>query len=235
MNMNTKILTSTAAAALLALALPAQAGITTFSTGSATSTQAGAFTIDFGNSPVKNNGSVVGNATAGDIVYSGTGLNNSFTYTDGALFSNSVLISGVAARPVGSTGDYLSVGNSGTSTGPSTLTFSKGLTYFGFLWGSPDGYNKVTFWNGSNKLGSFNGSAVLQPPNGNQSFASFFNVKTTGSDVITKVTFASTGMAFETDNHAFITAVPEPETYAMLLAGLGLMGAIVRRRTSRKA
>ncbi|WP_245727453.1 PEP-CTERM sorting domain-containing protein [Nitrosovibrio tenuis] len=31
-----------------------------------------------------------------------------------------------------------------------------------------------------------------------------------------------------------MSAVPEPETYAMLLAGLGLMGAVVRRRGSRK-
>ncbi len=30
-----------------------------------------------------------------------------------------------------------------------------------------------------------------------------------------------------------VTAVPEPETYAMLLAGLGLMGAIARRRKSK--
>jgi hypothetical protein len=29
---------------------------------------------------------------------------------------------------------------------------------------------------------------------------------------------------------ATVTAVPEPETYAMLLAGLGLMGAVARRR-----
>jgi hypothetical protein len=29
---------------------------------------------------------------------------------------------------------------------------------------------------------------------------------------------------------AIVTAVPEPETYAMLLAGLGVMGAIARRR-----
>jgi hypothetical protein len=32
-----------------------------------------------------------------------------------------------------------------------------------------------------------------------------------------------------------VTAVPEPETYAMMLAGLGLMGAIVRRRKNKVA
>jgi hypothetical protein len=33
---------------------------------------------------------------------------------------------------------------------------------------------------------------------------------------------------------AFITAVPEPETYAMMLAGLGFVGAIVRRRKTKQ-
>lgn len=32
-----------------------------------------------------------------------------------------------------------------------------------------------------------------------------------------------------------VAAVPEPETYAMLLAGLGVLGAVARRRQSKKA
>ena len=32
-----------------------------------------------------------------------------------------------------------------------------------------------------------------------------------------------------------VTAVPEPETYALMLAGLGLMGAIARRRKAKQA
>jgi CHASE1-domain containing sensor protein len=30
-----------------------------------------------------------------------------------------------------------------------------------------------------------------------------------------------------------VSAVPEPETYAMMLAGVGLMGAVIRRRKNR--
>jgi hypothetical protein len=33
----------------------------------------------------------------------------------------------------------------------------------------------------------------------------------------------------------FATAVPEPETYAMLLAGLGLIGSVIRRRKDKQA
>ena len=32
-----------------------------------------------------------------------------------------------------------------------------------------------------------------------------------------------------------VAAVPEPETYAMLLAGLGMIGAAVKRRKAKQA
>ena len=223
-----------AAALLLASGTQAHAALNTSTSFGAISGQAGAYTIDFGTSAVNNATSVAGTSAPNEVIFSGTAQGNSFQYVEGALYNTS-LISGVAARPVGSLGNFLSVGNSGNSSGPTTLTFTQGLSYFGFLWGSPDAYNQVTFWNGNTVLGSYSGSAVMAPPNGNQSFASYFNVSATGGDVITKVTFASSGMAFETDNHAFVTAVPEAQTYAMMLAGLGLMGAIVRRRKSRQA
>lgn len=35
--------------------------------------------------------------------------------------------------------------------------------------------------------------------------------------------------------NVLVSAVPEPETYAMLLAGLGLMGTIARRRKAKQA
>lgn len=48
------------------------------------------------------------------------------------------------------------------------------------------------------------------------------------------VTGVTTGTEGGVYSGAIAAAVPEPETYAMLLAGLGLMGAVVRRRGMRK-
>jgi hypothetical protein len=215
----------------------ANASLTSAVTNTVYSPVAGAHTIDFGNTSAPGNSAnanaVVGSAAAGDTILQGTLAGVDYKYVDGALFNNSTLISGMAARPVGALGNYLSVGTESKQKGPSTLTFGSGLSYFGFLWGSPDSYNSVTFWNGSHLLATFNGTAVSSSANGDQSFARYFGVTASGGDVITKVVFSSGGNAFETDNHAFISAVPEPETYAMLLAGLGLMAVIARRKTSR--
>jgi len=40
---------------------------------------------------------------------------------------------------------------------------------------------------------------------------------------------------YRQDQLYMVSAVPEPETYAMMLAGLGLMGTIARRRKNKNA
>lgn len=65
-------------------------------------------------------------------------------------------------------------------------------------------------------------------------FAYYFTPATTGAYTLT---FQSTSDAGGAGNHwgpaldnVMITAIPEPEAYAMMLAGLGLMGWVARRR-----
>ena len=202
-------------------------------TNTATSFEAGSSTIDFGVSPVNNSLPVVGNAAVGDTVYSGSTGGVNFTYTDGALYNPTITpIPNISARPVGSTDNFWSIGTSpAAQTGPGVATFSAPLTYYGFLWGSADQFNTVEFYSGATLVGSY---TPPPPANGNQAASIYFNAYAGAGQQFTTVKFYSTGNAFETDNHA-VTAVPEPETYAMLLAGLGLMGTIIRRRNKSKA
>jgi len=92
---------------------------------------------------------------------------------------------------------------------------------------APTSTSKTLTFNLPASLGSFIGngtySATLDGVSG-QALTSGGNAKY-GTDILmdgyAKVTYTYT-----------IAPVPEPETYAMLLAGLGLMGAVARRRKS---
>ena len=205
-------------AVLATLTLSAHAGLTTSVSAGPTSAVSGAVTFNFGTSTVDNSGPVASplSATFGIASYAG-----------GKLFNMDTLgISGVSARPVGSTGNYWSIqgGQSGT------VSFATPLSYYGFLWGSPDalGWNSVTFYNGSESLGTFSGTLVAASNAWGNS--GYFNVSTTDGSKITSISFTANQNAFETDNHSFITAVPEPETYVLMLAGLGLLGVMARRK-----
>lgn len=229
MNFQKSTLAACAALSLAAVATQASAFSVLVQPGTAFSTQPGVAQINFGNV-------AVGSAAVGDVVAAGTAGGLNYTFQDGALYTAGV--PAVTARPVGSTGAFWSVGTSpALQTGPGVVTFSgTGAQYVGFLWGSVDSFNTVKFYSGLTLLGSFNGLYALNPANGNQSAAGtvYFNAFGTSSQKITKMVFTSGNNAFETDNWA-VSAVPEPESYAMLLAGLGLIGTIARRRNKSKS
>ena len=188
-----------------------------------------ALTVTIGGTPLAGEGlisSVVGAVTT-DFNAS---LVNPANYTGGGVVNGSV--PGSWASPPNDTSNYFTVGPS--TSNPGVVTLSGLASYFGYYGGSPDTYNSVSFFNGDSLIGSFDGVTLAGlasvAANGDQSVGSFWNFTANNAgDYFNTVVFASVSNAFETDNHA-VLAVPEPETYAMMLAGLGLIGFSARRR-----
>ena len=105
------------------------------------------------------------------------------------------------------------------------------LTSFSFYMGSPDTYNKVTF----NLVGGghqdFTGDQIWGgSPQGNGDRTIGYRVYYDfGGDKVSSINFTSTQDAFEFDGLAG-NAVPEPATWALMIAGFGGAGAMLRRR-----
>ena len=138
-----------------------------------------------------------------------------------------------AAKPFGlDTGDsFLAAGpSSGTSA---TLTFAnEGVDYISFLWGSPDLYNQLTVTSTGGVSQTFTAAGLgFSVTNGDQSFSQYVQFAGSDSNKITSLSFTNApGIdAFESANFT-VTPVPEPQTYALLLAGLCAVGFMSRRK-----
>jgi len=201
---------------------------------------AGAYTWSLGPCAVLANGcttSFVGATTVNFNSSLTLPSGSDFNYTGGAVVNDTT---GNHAPPSSDTSNYYSVGpfdgtaNGGTFSGNFNYTGAPLLFYFGFNYSSPDLYNSVDMMLGNTVVQTFTGAQLAAPlgfpANGDQATSRYLNVVADNSgEYFDHVRFNSTQNAFETDNHAF-AAIPEPETYAMLLAGLGLMGFVARRR-----
>jgi hypothetical protein len=152
-------------------------------------------------------------------------------YSGGMVFA--IDHPGYAAQPPLDLTPFYSVGVTDGQTTPGTAVFG-GLSYFGFYMGSADEYNTVVFYGADNSTFTLTGAAMASlasvSPNGDQSVGFYVNAWAGAGAAFTQIEFHSPTNAFETDNHAYINAVPEPQSYAMLLAGLGLLAWLGRRR-----
>jgi hypothetical protein len=195
--------------------------------------QAHAYTATITAGPTSGVAGVTTETFQGAPVFAQSGSWNIFNSTDAGvgLTGNGIYLKpGISAQPqkgaVSANDKWASVAGGNSAT----LSFAAGTNYVGFLWGSVDTYNTVRFFDGATEIASFKGGngglGANQVPtgDGNQAVAQYFNFF---APSITSVKFESGGNAFEIDN---VAAVPEPGTYAMMLAGLAAMGFIARRR-----
>jgi hypothetical protein len=127
----------------------------------------------------------------------------------------------------------LSPGN--MPTGPSSATFSFGanstITSVAFLWGSPDSYNSVEFFDTSNNLlATYTGNS-LTPPSPGDGF-DYITFVATGGAIGSMVLMDSGQAAFEYDS---VDPTPLPTTLSLLASGLAILGFFAYRRKGKDA
>jgi hypothetical protein len=152
-----------------------------------------------------------------------------YVWTAGTI-ATSIASSAAAAAPAQDATRYGYV-SSALANNFATLS-TPDLNSISFYWGSIDSYNSVEVLGaGGVVIHTING-ATLPPANGNRTSSNTNRrifITAAPSEVITGLKFRSTGVAFEFDDIA-AAAVPEPQSWALLIAGFGLVGAAARRQ-----
>lgn len=169
------------------------------------------------------------------VVDFNSSLSNPVGYTGGAVKIGSS--SSNWASPPGDISNFFTVGpGSGQST-PGTVILNSLSQYFGYFGGSPDTYNSIELWRDTNLLATLTGtylaSVASVNPNGDWNTGAYWNIWASNSnEYFNMVKFVSSTNAFETDNHASLSAVPLPA--AAWLFGTGLLGLLGFNKRHRK-
>ena len=152
-----------------------------------------------------------------------------YNWTAGTI-STALGSTGNAATPAG---DVTTYGYVSSAVAPAFATLSTpNLRSISFYWGSVDAYNSLDVLGAGGSLLTTITGAMMPADSGDQ-FIPGTNRRifiTAGlGQVITGLTFRSSGVAYEFDTIA-ASAVPEPQSWALLLAGFGMVGIAARRR-----
>jgi hypothetical protein len=181
-----------------------------------------------------------GPAPGQSIVVSFDGPNAAGYSWSGGIATRCSSFSGAAMPAVGVGGTASCFGYVSSAINPNNATLSTpNLSSISFYWGSIDLYNKVDVLGAGGATIFTISGGQLPPSNGNQGLPSTnrrVNFIAGPGEIITGLKLTSTGVAFEFDSFAAEGidpgggAVPEPASWAMLIAGFGLVGAVSRRR-----
>ena len=140
--------------------------------------------------------------------------------------------------------DNNSGGNSTNSWISQTVNTSAGQVYhlsyyYSPRGGSQSGDNQINvFWDGVQLgAGTYTNSGSGATHSGNWTDWQHFEFDVVGTGNTGTLKFADAGTANtyggSLDNVSLVAAVPEPETYALMMAGLGAVGFMARRRKSK--
>ena len=134
-----------------------------------------------------------------------------------------------AAAPAGDTSQYTAVMKDQVA-----LLHSDGdLASLSVYIGSIDSYNYIGFFDHSQFVAAFRGAQLVEDPSGDQLSAStnrLFDFDL-GDQPVNTIAFGSTNYSFEFDNIAAqtVSGVPEPTTWAFMIAGIAGIGLMLRR------
>ncbi len=210
MSLTRKVLSVSVSVLALASAVVQAAPVLTITGGTTSSLSNIGFDPNWFGGSSAYSGFSLSNQQIGGVLSVDSYSNATFTYLGKeAAYNNAFLDFKVGSTPVGS----FTTNGSAPGSFFSVAGVSAGALNFGFK----SNLEPQLFGNGSNAVG------VILSTN-KQSALLLFNDKGGDrdyDDMVVKVSFTS--------------AVPEPQTYAMLLAGLGLMGAVAMRRRKPKA
>lgn len=191
-----------------------------------------------GNAPYAGDWFELTNTGSNDISISGWKVDDSSN-----SFASSIALAGISTIKAGESVIFIE-GNASTAASFAAIWFGESVPA-GFQIGTYTGKG-IGFSTDGDAVNIFNGAGVKQAgvtfgvADGSTPYQSFDNAAGLDGVAISQLSVIGVNGAHialnninEIGSPGMIAAVPEPEQYAMLLAGLGLVGAIARRKQAK--